>query len=44
MVPWDFSLAAVKQWMWKRSDDLVLVYGVRDERTPLRLPTVRMPN
>lgn len=23
VVPWDFSLAAVKQWIWKRSDDLV---------------------
>ena len=40
-MPWDFSLAAVRQWMWKRSDDLVLHYSARDPRTPLRLPAIR---
>ena len=43
-VPWDFSLAAVRQWMWKRSDDLVLHYSARDHRTPLRLPAIRPPS
>lgn len=43
VVPWDFSLAAVKQWIWKRSDDLVLNYSVRDPATPLRLPKIRPP-
>jgi WD repeat-containing protein 48 len=43
-VPWDFSLAAVRQWIWRRSDDLVLHYSVRDERTPLRLPAIRPPS
>ncbi|KAL4423890.1 hypothetical protein ABPG75_001191 [Micractinium tetrahymenae] len=41
-VPYDFSLAAVKQWIFKRSDDLVLHYSVRDS-TPLKLPAIRPP-
>jgi WD repeat-containing protein 48 len=43
-VPWDFSLAAVRQWIWRRSDDLVIHYSVRDPRTPLRLPAIRPPS
>lgn len=43
-VPWDFSLAAVRQWIWRRSDDLVLHYSVRDHGTPLRLPAIRPPS
>lgn len=43
-VPWDFSLAAVRQWIWRRSDDLVLHYSARDENTPLRLPAIRPPS
>jgi WD repeat-containing protein 48 len=42
-VPWDFSLAAVRQWIWRRSDDLVLHYSVRDHATPLRLPAIQPP-
>lgn len=42
-VPYDFSLAAVKQWIFKRSDDLVLHYSLRDENTPLKLPAIRPP-
>ncbi|KAI3432393.1 hypothetical protein D9Q98_003949 [Chlorella vulgaris] len=43
-VPWDFSLAAVRQWIWRRSDDLVLHYSVRDRTTPLKLPAIRRPS
>lgn len=43
-VPWDFSLAAVRQWIWRRSDDLVLHYSVREPGTPLRLPAIRPPS
>ena len=42
-VPWDFSLAAVRQWIWRRSDDLLLQYSVRDPGAPLRLPAIRPP-
>lgn len=42
-VPYDFSLAAVKQWIFKRSDDLVLHYSVRGYDTPLKLPAIRPP-
>ncbi len=41
-VPYDFSLAAVKQWIFKRSDDLVLHYSVGDNK-PLKLPAIRPP-
>jgi len=40
-VPWDFSLAAVRQWIWRRSDDLVLHYSIRDLTAPLKLPAIR---
>lgn len=40
-VPYEFSLAAVKQWIWRRSDDLVLHYGLRDN-TPLKLPAIKI--
>jgi hypothetical protein len=42
-VPWDFSLAAVRQWIWRRSDDLVLHFSVRNHGTPLKLPAIRPP-
>jgi WD repeat-containing protein 48 len=43
-VPWDFSLAAVRQWIWRRSDDLVLHFSVRNHGTPLKLPAIRPPS
>jgi WD repeat-containing protein 48 len=43
-VPWDFSLAAVRRWMWKRSEDLRLEFGVRSATTELKLPTIRPPD
>jgi WD repeat-containing protein 48 len=42
-VPWDFTLAAVKQWMWKRSEDLRLEYGIRQPGTELKPPTIKPP-
>ncbi|PSC73533.1 WD repeat-containing 48 [Micractinium conductrix] len=42
-VPWDFSLAAVRQWIWRRSEDLVINYSVRDHRAPLKLPAIHPP-
>ena len=41
-VPWDFTLAAVKQWMWKRPEDLRLEYGIRVE-AGLKPPAIRPP-
>lgn len=43
-VPWDFTLAAVKQWMWKRPEDLRLEYGIRQVGTELRPPVIRPPH
>jgi len=42
-VPWDFTLAAVRQWMWKRPEDLRLEYGVRQRGTELRPPVIKPP-
>lgn len=42
-VPWDFTLAAVRQWMWKRPEDLKLEYGVRQPGVELRPPVIRPP-
>ncbi len=41
-VPWDFTLAAARRWMWKRPEDLRLEYGVRGG-APLRPPVIRPP-
>lgn len=37
-VPYDMSLAAVRQYIWKKSDDLVLHYRLLDVRAPAPLP------
>ncbi|KAL6766306.1 hypothetical protein ACKKBG_A35490 [Auxenochlorella protothecoides x Auxenochlorella symbiontica] len=42
-VPWDFSLAAVRQWIWKRSDDLVVHYALQPRGTELVLPSIPLP-
>lgn len=44
VVPWDFTLVAVKQWIWKRSDDLVINYSVRGPTTKLKMPSIRPPD
>lgn len=43
-VPWDFTLAAVRQWMWKRSEDLKLEYGILKPGVPLQPPKIRPPS
>jgi WD repeat-containing protein 48 len=43
-VPWDFTLAAVKQWMWKRPEDLKLEYAIREPGTQLKTPVIRPPS
>lgn len=42
-VPWDFTLAAVRQWMWKRSEDLKLEYGILKPGMRLQPPAIRPP-
>ena len=42
-VPWDFTLAAVRQWMWKKSEDLRLEYSVRDSGMQVKIPFIRPP-
>lgn len=43
-VPWDFSLAAVRQWVWKKPDDLRLEFGFKESGTKLRPPVIRPPS
>lgn len=43
-VPWDFTLAAVKQWMWKRPEDLKLEYAIREPGSYLKTPIIRPPS
>ena len=44
-VPWDFTLAAVKQWMWKRPEDLKLEYAIREPGSAhLKTPIIRPPS
>jgi WD repeat-containing protein 48 len=43
VVPWDFTLAAVRQWMWKRPEDLKIEYSIRNFDEPLKVPTIKIP-
>lgn len=40
-VPYDLSLAAVRQYIWKRSDDPVLHYGRQTPGRPAPMPTMK---
>ncbi len=40
-VPYDLSLAAVRQYIWKRSDDPVLHYGRQTVGRPAPMPTMK---
>lgn len=42
-VPHDLSLAAVRAFMWRRSDDLLLNYRVRRPDAPAPLPAIKPP-
>ncbi|KAF5831343.1 hypothetical protein DUNSADRAFT_13282 [Dunaliella salina] len=37
-VPFDMSLASVKKYIWRRSDDPVFTYKVLDPMAPLPMP------
>jgi len=45
VVPWDFSLAAVKKWIWKRpaSEELRIEYSTRDPSSTMKLPKINLP-
>ena len=40
-VLYDLSLASVKQYIWKRSDDPVLHYGIQVPGRPAPIPTLK---
>ncbi|KAK9814325.1 hypothetical protein WJX72_004061 [[Myrmecia] bisecta] len=40
-VPYDMSLAAVRTYIWKRSDDLLLLYRILKPHQPAPLPNIR---
>jgi len=42
-VPWDFTLAAVRQWMWKRPEDLHIEYSFRSSSDSIVLPKIKIP-
>ncbi|KDD73147.1 hypothetical protein H632_c2485p1 [Helicosporidium sp. ATCC 50920] len=42
-VPWDFTLAAVRQWIWKNPEDLVINYSISGPETMLRMPSIKPP-
>mmetsp|Transcript_29377 Transcript_29377/g.74897 ORF Transcript_29377/g.74897 Transcript_29377/m.74897 type:complete len:779 (-) Transcript_29377:258-2594(-) len=39
-VPYEMSLAAVKKYIWRKPDDVVFVFRVRDNAAPAQLPTI----
>ena len=43
LIPSDFTLAAIRQWMWKKPDDLRIEYSLADSKTPSVLPKIKMP-
>lgn len=43
LIPSDFTLAAVRQWMWKKPDDLRIEYTLADSKASLTLPKIKMP-
>jgi len=44
VIPWDFTLAAVRQWMWKRPEDLKIEYSIRHSNSDFRIPKIKIPN
>jgi WD repeat-containing protein 48 len=43
LIPSDFTLAAVRQWMWKKPEDLRIEYSLADSNTRSVLPKIKMP-
>jgi len=43
-VPYEMSLASVKKYIWRKSDDLIFNYRVRDPHNPAPLPVVTPTN
>lgn len=43
LIPSDFTLAAVRQWMWKKPDDLRIEYSLADPNTSSVLPKIKIP-
>ena len=42
-VPLDMSLAAVKMFIWRRPEDMQIMYGARDPLHPAPLPQIKPP-
>ncbi|KAL6761193.1 WD40-repeat-containing domain protein [Haematococcus lacustris] len=43
LVPYDLSLSSVKKFIWRRSDDVVLHYSVRNPSRPAPMPDIQPP-
>ncbi|GLI71435.1 hypothetical protein VaNZ11_016649 [Volvox africanus] len=42
-VPYEMSLATIKKYIWKRSDDLIFHFRIRDPEHPAPAPTISGP-
>ncbi|GAX75270.1 hypothetical protein CEUSTIGMA_g2715.t1 [Chlamydomonas eustigma] len=42
-VPYEMSLASVKKYIWRKSDDLVFTFRVQDPHAPMPLPVLSGP-
>lgn len=40
-VPWELSLAALKKFIWRRKDDILVEYRILDPANPAPLPIIQ---
>ena len=43
VVPSNFTMAAIRQWMWKKPENLRIEYSVCKGGEPVRLPSIKIP-
>lgn len=43
-VPYNLTLAAVKKFIWRRSDDVIVHYRIQDPLRPAPMPTIKPPD
>lgn len=43
-VPHNLTLAAVKKFIWRRSDDVIVHYRIQDSARPAPMPVIKPPD
>ena len=43
-VPCELSLAALKKFIWRRKDDIIIEYRILDPENPAPLPAIERPS